>query len=101
EGGTPVPHLKQWRVIASAKERQLVLEFAVPVTTGVQVFLDLVPSLPLQPNTALPTPTPQRVSFPTEGLLGFRVDGRQATLVRSLGLTGYNPDEFAGLWQNA
>src|SRR5262249_54826400 len=57
-GGGPAQRLKAWRLVGTGNQRQLHLEFAFPVTTGVQVMLELVPSQPLGPSVLLPLPTP-------------------------------------------
>jgi hypothetical protein len=102
QGGGAAPHLKEWRVTGPVPQHQLVLEFQVPITTGVQVFLDLVPRRPLGTSIVLPLPTPEGASFAAEGLLGYRVEGRQAELVQYQGVTGFNAEEFATLhWQAA
>src|SRR5262249_2103686 len=121
ESGRLPPRLKTWSLSHKPEEqakenaspslalqahgrggpRRLLLEFQVPITHGVQVFLDLVPSRPLGQDVVLHLPAPQGASFPTESLVGYRVEGRQAELVQYLGVTGFNVEEFALTWQSA
>jgi hypothetical protein len=101
ESGRLPPRLKTWGISGQGGPRRLLLEFQVPITHGVQVFLDLVPSRPLGQDVVLHLPAPQGASFPTESLVGYRVEGRQAELVQYLGVTGFNVEEFALTWQSA
>jgi hypothetical protein len=95
------PRLREWKVADAAGRRQLQLKFQSPVSAGVEVFLELVPTLPLGPSVTLALPVPQGTSLPTEGLVGYRVEGRQADLVDYLRVTGIHPEEFALVWQSA
>jgi hypothetical protein len=101
QGGGPVPHLKEWRITGPANQRRLIVELQVPVTNGVQIFLDLVPSKPFGASVVLPLPTPEEATFAGESFIGYRVEGRQAELVQYLGVTGLHPEEFALNWQSA
>lgn len=94
------PRLKDWTITGSAAERRLCLEFQPPVTSGVQVLLELVPRLPLGPNAVLSLPTPEGVSF-KEGLLAYRLQGLQASVTQFRGLREEDPAFFESHWHPA
>jgi hypothetical protein len=81
--------------------RRLKLDFQGPVTTGVQVLLDLVPARP--PGGArevLPLPTPLGAE-PTTGYLAYRLDRLTGELKTYLRVRPIDPPEFARRWKDA
>ena len=105
EAGRPAPPLKTWHVEAAAGKRQLLLDFAAPVTPGVYVVAHLVPRRPLPPLATLPLPTPLDVQN-AGGLLAYRAEGVEARVANSGRLRGPFGGEagakegkaFADLW---
>jgi hypothetical protein len=101
----PLPHtegpprrLRDWAWAGKPPARRLRLELQGPVTQGVQVFLDLVPTRPWEPGAALPLPNP--VDVPSEeGLLAFRAEGFAVGGVTTLRLAGRSPAAFHRTWQ--
>jgi hypothetical protein len=99
----PVPPLKGWRLAGAGENRALQLDFQFPLTHGVQIFLELVPTAPLERSITLSLPTPQGTT-PTPSLdnyVGYRVEGLEAELVEYRRVTGVEPFIFAGRWQLA
>src|SRR5205085_1017582 len=94
------PRLKQWHVWNNAKKRQLQLEFQAPVTTGVQVFFELLSTEPLRPSVTLSLPAPEGAAS-GDCLLAYRAPGLRATLAEYRRLTGVDTKVFAGKWQGA
>ncbi len=98
--GGSASHLKEWRLEDKGTQKLLHLEFQIPVTTNVLLFLELVSRLPLGPTAELALPTPLDVSF-TEGFLAYRGGGRRIDPIEYRRITGIDPDEFAEEWQSA
>jgi hypothetical protein len=100
-GSGAAARLSEWLLTGPTGERQLELRFAAPVTSGVQVFLDLVLRSPLGPSVVLALPTPQDVAYGA-GLLAYRVEGRPAEVADDYRrVTGLKPREFSHEWQEA
>lgn len=95
----PAPRLRGWRVEKEGTRRQLHLDFQWPVTTGVQVTLDLVPRSPLGPGTELALPSPLGVQTSEGGYLAYRVEGLEASGVEWRRVTGIDPKQFRQVWQ--
>jgi hypothetical protein len=94
------PRLKDWTVFGAGGERRLRLVLQAPVTSNVQLLLELVPRLPLAHGAVLPLPTPLGVSF-GDGLLAFRVKGLQSSVADSRGVMSIEPADFEPHWQPA
>ncbi|HLN30033.1 MAG TPA: hypothetical protein VK395_19985 [Gemmataceae bacterium] len=99
----PVPPLKQWQLTRAGNQRQLQLEYQFPVTHGVQVFLELVPSGPREPDISLSLPTPEGTPAASslDSYVGYRVEGCQAELLEYRRVTGIDPETFSARWQLA
>src|SRR5262249_48591836 len=54
----------------------------------------------LGPRPTLELPSPEEVTS-SEGLLAFRVEGRQAGVTEHRRVTGIEPESFANIWQLA
>jgi hypothetical protein len=95
----PRPRLREWRVVTEGAQRRAVFDLAGPVTSGVQLRLDLVRRQPFGLHTVLPLPVPLGAS-PGEGLLAYRADGLRAEPGgESLGIKRIEPDEFVKAWK--
>jgi hypothetical protein len=94
------PRLKDWTVAGTGSQRRLRLEFQVPVTNQVQVWLELVPRLPLTHRAVLSLPAAQGVSF-GEGWLAFRASGLSSSITESRGLEEVEPKLFERHWESA
>jgi len=99
----PVPPLKQWQLTGAGNQRRLQLEYQFPVTHGVQVFLELVPSVPREASISLSLPTPEGTPATSslDSYVGYRVEGCQAELLEYRRVTGIDPDTFSARWQLA
>jgi hypothetical protein len=74
----PAPALRQWRVVGQGGGRQLVIDFAQPVTGTVTLLIDMVPRLALTPGQwVLRLPAPLGATS-TAGILAYRVEGVEA-----------------------
>jgi hypothetical protein len=99
--GLTVLRLKSWTVEKdTANVRRLRLDFAAPVMTPIQLFVELFPRLPLGPRPILVLPSPDGASS-TESFLAFRVDGHEANISEHRRITGIEPSVFAAIWQRA
>jgi hypothetical protein len=79
---------------------RLRLDFQAPITTGVQVVLDLVPRRPLDPGEVLPLPAPLGAE-PTSGYLAYRLDGLVGEPSTYLRVRPIEPADFARRWKEA
>jgi hypothetical protein len=74
----PAPALRHWRVVGQGGGRQLVIDFAQPVTGSVTLLIDMVPRLALTPGQwVLRLPAPLGATS-TAGILAYRVEGVEA-----------------------
>jgi hypothetical protein len=95
--GSSAPRLKDWLLSGTGSSRQLHLIFQAPVTNQVQVFLELVSRVPIESPAALSLPSPQGAA-PTDGLLAYRVEGRQAALLERRDLRTMPVADFLAMW---
>jgi hypothetical protein len=101
-GGGGEVRLREWRVQAGAGgARALRLRFQTPVSGELLVGLQLVPSAPLPPTTALPLPTPQGTPAPDAAYLGYRSQGLDVQRVAAQRLQAIKPEGFAPFWPDA
>lgn len=96
----PKPRLLAWHLLSPAQPRRLQLDFQTPITTGMLVFLDLVPRRPLARHEELVLPTPVAAE-PTKGYLAYRLDGLKDVLKTYLRVRQVEPAEFTQLWRTA
>src|SRR5262249_30761255 len=96
----PIPRLQGWSVTDEKGLRRLRLDFVNPVASGLQLFIEMVPAGTLGPRPTLELPSPEEVTS-SEGLLAFRVEGRQAGVTEHRRVTGIEPESFANIWQLA
>ena len=96
----PAPRLKSWTIALEQSQRRLRLEFQSPLTSAVQVFVELVPTQPIGSHPVLSLPSPQGADS-TEGLLAFRVDRLQASVFEHRRITGIEPRLFSSTWRLA
>lgn len=96
----PKPKLKGWHVTTRGERRRLQLQFQSPVTSSVQVRLELIPRVPFRGETLLPLPAP-REAHTTRGLLAFRLDGLRADITTLLRARPVVPADFSREWQDA
>jgi hypothetical protein len=99
-GAGTEPRLQQWNRSHTGARRGVRLEFQGPVTEGVQVFVELVPVRPFGPEVALPALTPRDVQF-AEGLLAYRVEGLEATVIDDRRLPPRDAESLHRVWQTA
>ncbi|MGE3807009.1 MAG: hypothetical protein AB7K24_20285 [Gemmataceae bacterium] len=92
-----LPRLVDWG-IDTKNGRRLIVTFQHPITTGVQIGLELVPRGPLGPGLLLPVPRPLQIRK-SDGYLAYRGDGLQIRHVDSQRVTGVLPDRFAEVWK--
>src|SRR5262249_48800343 len=93
------PRLREYRVVTAGGQRRAVFDFQGPVTTGVQLRLDLVRRQPFNLRTVLPLPVPHG-AVPGEGYLAYRADGLRAELSGdSLGIKRIETDEVIKAWK--
>ena len=97
-GTSIVPRLRDWTLEPVDGRTRLRLVFQTQLTTGVQVFVELLNPKPLQTRTTLALPRPVK-AVSTEGLLAYRLENREALLSGNLGLTGIDLDRFVSAWQ--
>ncbi|MFN4259827.1 MAG: hypothetical protein ACK4RK_11050 [Gemmataceae bacterium] len=71
--------LSQWEVLPLEGKQVLRLRFQRPVTSRLQVTLELVPNQPLGEDVVLPFPTPLKVSS-SRRLLAYQVEDMEATI---------------------
>jgi hypothetical protein len=95
------PRLRDWSVSEHAGRRKLELRFQMPITDGVQVYLDLVPLEPAQAIVTLPLPAPEGAAAARDSLLAYRVNGVRADLVDFVGVSAVEPEVFTTEWQTA
>ncbi len=98
--GNSPNRLRDWGIVPGPQSSRLRLEFQFPMTTSVQVFVELLSRKPAttQPVLALPTPVGAASSG---GLLAYHLGLREATLTESLGFTGVDLKSFVAQWQSA
>src|SRR5262249_37843929 len=102
-GGGGEVRLQSWRVQAGAGgSRTLRLRFQSPVSGELLVGLQIVPSAPLPPATALPLPTPRGTPVADGGAyLGYRAQGLDVQHVVVQRLQPIKPEGFAPFWPEA
>jgi hypothetical protein len=105
----PAPRLKGYEEVglegqpaprAPDAPYRLRLDFQGPVTTGVQVLLDLVPRRPLDAREVLPLPAPLGAEA-TTGYLAYRLDGLEGEPKTFLRVKPIDVPEFARRWKAA
>ncbi|HEV8062209.1 MAG TPA: hypothetical protein VGP68_20185 [Gemmataceae bacterium] len=98
--GSGANRLRDWGIVPGPQSSRLRLEFQFPLTTSVQVFVELLSRKPAttQPVLALPTPVGAASSG---GILAYHLGLREAALTESLGFTGVDLKSFAAQWQSA
>jgi hypothetical protein len=100
-GLSPPPPLAASSLAALGNGHRLGLTFQGPVTTGVQVVLELVPrQAPFGGGAPLPFPLP-RGAVTAEGLLGYRLHELEASDPQHRGVTFLDREAFARQWRAA
>jgi hypothetical protein len=98
--GETSPRLQNWTISEQGKNRVLDLEFASPITKGVQVFVELLPCAPLGTSALLAVPGP-RGAASQEGLIAYCGEERPATAVEYRGVTVIPTENFVRNWRGA
>ena len=100
ESGSGINRLRDWGIEPGPQSSRLRLEFQTPLTTGVQVFVELLSRKPATTQAALALPTPVAVAS-SGGMLAYHVGRFGASLKESLGFTGVDLKSFVTQWQSA
>jgi hypothetical protein len=98
--GSSTNWLRDWSIVAGAPNKRLRLDFQSPLTSGVQVSLELLNRAPATNQATLALPTPLGANS-SGGMLAYHVGRGEAVLKESLGFTGVDLESFSALWQKA
>jgi hypothetical protein len=91
--------LRDWSILKGPLGSRLGLEFQSPLSTSVQVFVELLSRKPASAQAELSLPTPVGVAS-NGGTLAYHVGRHEAALTQSLGFTGIDVKSFISQWQS-
>lgn len=92
--------LRDWTIAPGPLGSRLQLEFQAPLTTSVQVYVELLSRKPATTFAQLALPTPV-AALSNGGLLAYHLGPQDAVLTQSLGFTGVDVKSFVTQWQSA
>jgi hypothetical protein len=98
--GSGAYRLRDWGIEPGSQSSRLRIEFQTPLTTGVQVFVELLSRKPATTQAALALPMPVAAAS-SGGMLAYHVGRFGASLKESLGFTGVDLKSFVTQWQSA